>query len=923
VVRLMARFTPTSATFRRMSDIAPLTSAVWERVAVCFEAALDLSPADRHAFVTATLGDDVRAQREVFSMLASSTDGQALSIEPRLLAADPGEDRFAAGVRLGAWRIVDMIGRGGMGDVYRAERVDGGFEQPVAIKVLRTGMDRRDTVHRFEVERRILARFDHPHIVAILDGGNTPDGRPYLVMPQVDGLPITEHCDQHRLGLKERLRLFMIVADAVQYAHARLVVHRDIKPSNILVTAAGDVQLLDFGIAKLLVPIDPSGPFPAPQQTQSALRLLTPEHAAPEQVRGEPVTTTTDVYALGVLLYQLLTGLRPHRAGARSLLELEREILSEEPIAPSGAARNRPWQRELRGDLDRIVLMALRKEPDRRYASASQFGEDIDRYLRGLPVRAERDRLGYRTGKFLRRHRGPVGVGAVMGVLLFAVGINTVRQSRIVSRERDAAQQERASAESVVSMLTALLSQANPSLVPGGDTLRVQQLVEIAERQVDSLASTPRLQVRMRQVVAGMQLARGRADLARAEYQRAYEQAMSLTGSDSADVARLYYGYALAVDAYEGTAKSLPMIESAVTRLRRAVSDTSTDLADARRQLAERRADAAELRRVLDEQSTAAGLTQVTDTIDRAARIHSLATERLESGAIIEAIVLFEEALRLVDLKVERSHPIRITVAGNVGTARRVGGEFELADVIARERLDARRAERPVNPAGLASAMETFAILQAERGFLEEAEQQQRAALALIRTTVAPTHNSVALSLRNLALIVSARGRTTEGVVYGDSALSVLRAGTASEADLLVARDVHAELLLRAGRPRDAALELEAIAPATAGRWPLGHAKRTAHEVRRAMVALALGDAAQALSRFDAAQSAIRGRVPPTYPQLAAAQCGRGLALTRLGRIAEARPDVRNGCARYRRYGVAVPLLLRLSESERAATTAP
>jgi tetratricopeptide (TPR) repeat protein len=903
-----------------MSESPDMTPDSWEQIATCFEAALLVPVAEQRALVAARLPDNPDAQREVLDMLAASTGARALGIEPRLLATDTSDDHLATGTRLGAWRVAELIGRGGMGEVYRAERVDGGFAQPVAIKVLRAGLDHRETVRRFEAERQILARLDHPHIVAIIDGGNTDDGRPFLVMPHVDGVPITDHCDQRQLGLAARLQLFIDVANAVQYAHTRLIVHRDIKPSNIFVTTDGAVRLLDFGIAKLLAPTD--GGSEGAAETQSAIRLLTPEHAAPEQVLGAPSTTATDVYGLGVLLYQLLTGTRPHAAAGRSMLELERDIVTATPPAPSSVTPRRPWTRLLRGDLDRIVLMALRKEADRRYASAGQLAEDVDRYLRGMPVRAERDSVGYRTRKFVQRHRAGVAGAAVGALMLIAFAINAVHQSRLVARERDVAQQERASAESAVSMLTALFARANPRIVPGGDTLRVEQLIDVAQAQVDSLADTPRLQARMRQVLGTIQLARGRSDLARAQLQQAYDQMLALPGSDSADIGRAGFELAHAIESYEGAAKALPLYELAVKRLRYALPDTANDVQIARRQLAQKLPDIAAQRRILEAQANAAGLAQVADTVERAGRLHGLAMQRLEAGDIIEATALFEESLRLIDLKLPRSHPDRMVVAGNVATTYFRGGQFELAASILRERLAARRAEHPVNNFEVASAHEAFASVQAVRGFLEEAERYERDALAQYRAILAPTSGSIALSFHNLALITASRGRTTEALAFSDSGLMVLRAGGADEADILSHRDVRGELLLRSDRLRDAAAELDAITARVESRWPPGHAKRVAHDVRRAILDLALDRPDSALARFDAVTAVLGTRVPPTYPFRVAARCGRAVALARLGRVDEVRSALADDCDRYRRYGIHVPQLVRWANDAAAGTAA-
>ncbi|MCC6245165.1 MAG: serine/threonine protein kinase, partial [Gemmatimonadaceae bacterium] len=374
-----------------MPERATLDANQWDRISECFEHALELPESERASFVARVFADDPMARDEVLAILAEHSRGEPLGIESWLVTDTPlPESGLQSGTRIGPYRVGARIGQGGMGEVYRGDRDDGTFEQAVAIKVLRAGLASQELVRRFQTERRILGRLAHPSIVGIIDGGTTADGRPYLVMPFVDGLPLIAYCEQQRLSLEDRLRLFERVAAAVQYAHVQLVVHRDIKPSNILVSPTGEVHLLDFGIAKMLAAqgdrTDGATSTADAEATQSVIRLLTPEHAAPEQVRGESISTATDVYGLGVLLYELLTGTKPHRLGDRAMLELERDILEREPQPPSAHASAVPWGRQLRGDLDRIVMKALRKEPLRRYSSVGQFADDITRYLKGLPV---------------------------------------------------------------------------------------------------------------------------------------------------------------------------------------------------------------------------------------------------------------------------------------------------------------------------------------------------------------------------------------------------------------------------------------------------------------------------------------------------------------------------------------------------------
>jgi non-specific serine/threonine protein kinase/serine/threonine-protein kinase len=354
--------------------------------------------------------------------------------------------------RIGPYKLIREIGSGGMGSVYLAQR-DDEFNKRVAIKLVKRGMDTEFIVRRFRNERQILASLDHPNIARLLDGGSIEDGRPYFVMDYIEGQPITRYCDANRLSTAERLRLFCEVCSAVHYAHQNLVIHRDIKPQNILVTADGTPKLLDFGIAKLL---NPDSAAYTVDITGASVRLMTPEYASPEQVRSDPITTSTDVYSLGVLLYELLTGRRPYRITSRSPLDLLRIICEEQPdkpstavgrsktetahdgetvvvITPESVSENRDshpekLRRRLKGDIDNIVLMAMRKEPQRRYSSADQFASDIRRHLAGLPVSARKDTLAYRSGKFIKRNRAGVVAALLIVVALVAGAVSTMTQ---------------------------------------------------------------------------------------------------------------------------------------------------------------------------------------------------------------------------------------------------------------------------------------------------------------------------------------------------------------------------------------------------------------------------------------------------------------------------------------------------------------
>jgi len=422
-----------------------MTPEQWAQVKEGFHAATELPPAERAAFVRQHCNGDAEMLRELQLLLESHDEAEHFIEQPALASASEifsTETGSRVGQSIGHYRVVREIGRGGMGVVLLAVRDDDQFKKHVAIKLLRRGMDTEDILRRFRNERQILASLEHPHIARLIDGGMTEDGLPYFVLEYVEGEPLDKYCDEHRLTTPDRLQIFSKVCAAVQYAHQNLIVHRDLKPSNILVTSAGEPKLLDFGIAKLL---NPELTTYTISPTATMARLMTPDYASPEQIRGRTITTASDVYSLGVVLYRLLTGHAPYHFVDSSPQEIERLVCDTAPEKPStavsrveelttgkGVTRISPesvskarqeqpdaLRRRLRGDLDNIVLRALRKEPERRYSSAAQLSDDIHRYLDGLPVTARPNTFGYRASKFVARNQ--VGVAAAAVVVLAVV----------------------------------------------------------------------------------------------------------------------------------------------------------------------------------------------------------------------------------------------------------------------------------------------------------------------------------------------------------------------------------------------------------------------------------------------------------------------------------------------------------------------
>ena len=461
-----------------------MTPERWQQVKSTLAGALEISHAEeRESYLASTCGEDTDLRREVNSLLEQPPDEFETCAETiGLVHRDPLQTENV-GRRIGAYELLRELGRGGMGAVWLAKRADQQFEKLVAIKLLKRGTDTDEVVRRFRSERQILARLEHPNIARILDGGVTDDGLPYFVMEHIVGAPVTDFCFAQNSTVEARLRLFQKICAAVQFAHQNLVIHRDLKPANILIDGEGEPKLLDFGIAKLVDPEEG-----ALEATGYNHQRLTPAYASPEQVRGDPITTVSDVYALGAILYQLLTLQTPHRfARAQPThTEMMRVVVGSRPIRPSQAARDPQMQQRLRGDLDNIILKALRKEPAQRYGGVIAFSEDIRRHLEQLPIRARRATALYRAGKFYRRNKLAVLAAIIILITLVAGVITTTRQARVARRQRALAERRFNDVRKIANSLMFELHNAIKDL-PGA--LAARQIVsQRALEYLDSLA---------------------------------------------------------------------------------------------------------------------------------------------------------------------------------------------------------------------------------------------------------------------------------------------------------------------------------------------------------------------------------------------------------------------------------------------------
>ena len=726
-----------------------------------FDLALDLPAAERAEWVARRCGGDRRLAAEVNELLAAherlglldeSVGGLARALFDATVTAggsDPDAPalatRFdgAADRRVGAYRLLGELGRGGMGVVHLAERDDGHYRRRVAVKLLRASPDADELRARFLAERQILASLDHPNIARLLDGGVTDDGLPYLVMEYVDGLPISEYCDTRRLGVAERLRLFLSVCAAVHHAHQNLVIHRDLKPGNILVTHAGQVKLLDFGIAKLLNPELSAMPQP---MTRADHRVMTPEYASPEQVRGEALATTSDVYALGVVLYELLTGHPPHQLAGRSPRELMEVVCEREPERPSSrvlriervtrrdgsaaeltpdavaAARDASAERlrrQLRGDLDAIVLMALRKEPGRRYASVDRLADDVQRHLDGLPVLARRPTLGYRAAKLLRRHRVAAAATALAALSTVGGAGVALHEAREAREARDRAEAALRRSEQVSGFLMGLFEAYDPDGAQSGPAA-ARDLLALGTARVHQLAGQPRLQAQLLEVIG-----------------------------------RVHRDLGQFVEARDAFARSRALRRAALGDRHLEVVSATYELADATRR-AGRYAEAAALARealAVRETLPAAGAPDV------GALLTQLAGLSIYLGEVPRADTL---ARRALEVRRATLSPDDTLVAASVqyrGAVARYTGRLDDAERFYREAIAMReRLQGPGSPAVAYANVRLADIVWIERGRRDEAESLYRRALSAMRDTLGPAHPTVLATQSDLAMLRSEQG---------------------------------------------------------------------------------------------------------------------------------------------------------------------
>lgn len=930
-----------------LRDLPP---AEFARLSALMDEALDRPVHERERWIDALAQREPGAAELLRSLVASASANADGFLETReVIERHLQRDRAAApslvGESIGPWRVLRPLGRGGMGTVWLAERADGLFRRRVALKLVHQHLALA-AAERFAREREILAALDHPNIARLLDAGFAPDGRPYLALEYVEGEALTAWSDAHRLPVRERIGLFMQVTRAVAFAHANLVIHRDLKPSNILVTADGQARLLDFGIAKLVRAGEPE----ATAVTQLAGPVFTPDYASPEQIVGGAVTTTSDVYALGVVLYELLCGARPYRLARATRAALEEAILAADPVRPSHAgidaavahARGttvRRLRRALSGDLDTIVMKALRKEAGERYATADALAQDLERHLRGEPVLARAPGAAYHLRKFVVRHRWGVAAGGIAATALLAGTAVSLWQAN-VAREQAARAEREATKAKVVQGFLLDLFRANS--VEQSDPLQAQrttarELLDLGARRAGSaLAAVPEAQYEVQGTLADMYYQLGLTDEAALRQRDGIAAARRAFGPDDPRLAAALIAYADAIVDSSHRVELLPVLDEARTVLD-AAGDTTSEL---RGRLLSMYAKAHsytsmdETVRYADEavafyrrhhpatasvkaamQSAAAARRQAGDFAGAEALYREALAEARRgkagpsAGVVVPLVGIAQQRFRLGDVEgAERHYREALDVARQVYGERHgetIQTEVKLGHLLHRtgrrdegRQLMAQAAAKAVPGADVPDFV--VAVVAGIRGIASLAEGDLDAATPLVALDVAdaranyPASAPLATALLTQAGLWSARGRYDEALAAIDEASAIELQVTpgAAAARMNGYHLDRAAILVAAGRPREALDTLDRVVPPRfAQREPL-----SPQEVQRQVVA---SDALRALGRADDAVERARSALAlveaaPTrryYPALEADAAGRlGSALLQRGEAADARP---------------------------------
>jgi serine/threonine protein kinase/tetratricopeptide (TPR) repeat protein len=773
----------------------------WERLQELFSRAVELPLAERQSFVAKETSGDTELRTELFDLLAcdagsARTGPLTLALGAALDTTTRDRRKALVGRIVGNYKLVGVLGHGGTGTVYLGERADRQYSAQVAVKIVDGGTMQGELGLRFRAERQILASLNHANIARLLDAGETEEGNPYLVMEYVHGEPLDRYCDRQQLGVRERLQLFLDICSAVQYAHQNLVVHRDLKPANILVTVEGAPKLLDFGIAKLL---DAGEAAAAMALTRMNDRLLTPEYASPEQILGRPVTTASDVYALGVVLYELLTGLRPYVVPASaSQLEMERSICITDPLRPSAAVKRaresgplegqseilavaaarkltpEKLQKRLNGDVDAIVMRALRKEPQHRYNSIEQFAADIRRYLSREPVQARQGNWVYYSQRFIRRHAFGVTAGAAFIVFIIAFAIAMSIQTQRVAAERDRVYQESQTAQMVSEFMEKIFDESQP-FASLGRNISARDLLDQAGRRIrGDLNQRPEVRAQLLEAIGRAYRRLDMYKTAVAYLEDALRLRRQLPDPNGMRTA--------------GTLIELAMVMRKLDDLPRAESLLSEAMTISKQHRAEHTETYAKLLMDLGRvQFVMGNLTEARKNLERSRELfRSESALHADVGNVdteLAAVLMWQEnlpaaeqaareAVQVFSATQAPNYPDRVDADVRLAQVLQLQGRIGEAAQLFENALAVWTQMYGANSAKVGDVLDSLAGIKKAQGMLPEAEDYARRSLRAQEASVGPEHTLVAFERTVLAAILLQRGKRSEAEQQARRALT-------------------------------------------------------------------------------------------------------------------------------------------------------
>ncbi|HYO45700.1 MAG TPA: serine/threonine-protein kinase [Gemmatimonadota bacterium] len=900
---------------------------LWLKIEAALGEALNAPPGERAAILQRACGDDDFLRKEVESLLdahqaaSGFLDTSAESFAtPYLARAATPDSTDDPGMMIGRYLLVEEIGRGGMGTVWLAQRADGQFEQRVALKLVKRGMDTEEILARFLRERQILARLEHPNIARLLDGGVSDDGRPYFVMEYVRGVPITEHCDLRNLSIEDRIRLFTVVCRAIVHAHRNLVVHRDIKPSNVLVDESGEIKLLDFGIARLLADEEAN----ATQITRGNSGFLTPQYASPEQLTGGRVTTASDVYQLGALLYELLSGhcSAPHasrhqdevrrpstaiRSKTGSGGDAELEAIDPLVIAQRRGTSPDRLKRRLRGDLDTITLRALRTEPERRYPSAEALAEDVERHLSSLPIRYGGDRVSYRARKFIRRHR--LGVGMAVGALTLTIGLLAVDMAR-VRAERDRARYEADKATETAQLMGRFLQGWSPDASDRGEVSAQKMLGEAAIRAERELRGRPEMLAATLSILGDFHTTLGEWRTADSLLTRALRIQTDLSDEPNADLAATLYRRGRLFRYRGHNERAEDAVRRSLALHRANYGPTHIETLRVQRELA---IVLRQQRRYAESEQLLRDLLASISEADRSNTPFALEASS-ELGYALFNQARFDEAVEVLRPALERQreifgevHASTLFTIRSLGSAYRDQGDLDQAEALYRDALRVARALYGEEHIETEAAIHVLALVLDRKEKYAEAETYARRNLELARRIYGPGHIWEWGRVGHIGVIRLERGDEVEAERLLRRALAGSRRFVSSpDPDLGDVLNRLAYIVVKREAGDTDAIYDEAVA--VDGARPLGSALFVTDGIHYLAWAEHLrGDLAAAQEDYRRALGLYRRHLPNGHSHRAAAATGFGAVLLDQGRLPEATRYLREGLAQWEAHAPVEP----------------